>query len=75
MVTRADWIFVSLPSGKHLEALCRGPEGVLANVRSGQTFIDLGTSPLDLTRVLAGEFAAKGVRYARCAGCAYACGG
>jgi 3-hydroxyisobutyrate dehydrogenase-like beta-hydroxyacid dehydrogenase len=64
VVARADWIFVSLPSGKHLEALCRGPDGVLAHIRAAQTFVDLGTSPLDLTRILAAEFVAKGVRYA-----------
>ncbi len=64
LVQRADMIFVSLPSGQHLEALCRGADGVLAHVHSGQTFVDLGTSPLDLTRKLADEFAAKGVQYA-----------
>ncbi len=62
LVDQADTIFVSLPSGKQLEAVCRGPDGVLAHVRSGQTFVDLGTSPLDLTRKLASEFAAKSVR-------------
>jgi 3-hydroxyisobutyrate dehydrogenase-like beta-hydroxyacid dehydrogenase len=36
---------------------------VLENVRAGQVFVDLGTSPVALTRVLAGEFAARGVRY------------
>lgn len=58
----ADLIFVSLPSGRHLEALARG--SLLAKVRAGQVFVDLGTSPLDLTRALAAEFEAKGVRYA-----------
>jgi 3-hydroxyisobutyrate dehydrogenase-like beta-hydroxyacid dehydrogenase len=64
VVKRSDWIFVSLPSGKHLEAVCRGSDGVLANARAGQTFVDLSTSPLNLTRELAAEFAAKGLRYA-----------
>jgi len=59
----ADMVFISLPSGKHLEAVCRGSDGLLANVTAGQTVIDLGTSPLGLTRELAAEFAAKGVRY------------
>jgi 3-hydroxyisobutyrate dehydrogenase-like beta-hydroxyacid dehydrogenase len=64
VVRGAATIFVSLPSGKHLEAVCRGEGGVLANARDGQIFVDLGTSPLDLTRSLSEDFAAGGVRYA-----------
>lgn len=64
LVLCTDTIFVSLPSGAHLEAVCRGPEGVLAHVSQGQIFVDLGTSPVGLTQALAEEFAAKGVRYA-----------
>jgi len=60
----ADMIFLSLPSGRHVEAVCRGPDGLLAHVEAGQTVVDLGTSPLGLTRALAGEFADRGVRYA-----------
>jgi len=63
VVRQADIVFVSLPSGKHLEAVCRGPEGVLANGRAGQLFVDLGTSPLDLTRALAQDFAVAGMDY------------
>ncbi|SHJ28035.1 hypothetical protein SAMN02745194_02163 [Roseomonas rosea] len=57
-------IFLSLPSGKHLQAVCEGEGGLLASVREGQTIVDLGTSPVDLSRALAGRFAAKGVDYA-----------
>lgn len=64
LVRRAATIFVSLPSGNHLEAVCRGEGGVLAHARTGQIFVDLGTSPLDLTRRLAAEFEEIGVRYA-----------
>jgi 3-hydroxyisobutyrate dehydrogenase-like beta-hydroxyacid dehydrogenase len=60
----ADVIFVSLPSGKHLQALCEGPQGLIACIRSGQTVVDLGTSPLQLSRDLAAAFMAKGVAYA-----------
>jgi 3-hydroxyisobutyrate dehydrogenase-like beta-hydroxyacid dehydrogenase len=60
----ADVIFVSLPSGKHLQALCEGPRGLIAYIRSGQTVVDLGTSPLQLSRDLAAAFMAKGVAYA-----------
>lgn len=64
-VTRqADILFVSLPSGQHLAAVCDGPDGVLANARAGMVFVDLGTSPLSLTRDLAERFEAAGMRYA-----------
>ena len=64
VVHNADILFVSLPSGKHLEAVCEGEEGVLANAAPGLTFVDLGTSPLALTRALAGRFADAGLDYA-----------
>jgi 3-hydroxyisobutyrate dehydrogenase-like beta-hydroxyacid dehydrogenase len=64
LVARSGVVMLSLPSGKHLEALCEGEEGLLAIMRSGQTLIDLGTSPVTLTQELARKFEAKGVRYA-----------
>jgi 3-hydroxyisobutyrate dehydrogenase-like beta-hydroxyacid dehydrogenase len=60
----ADIIFVSLPSGKHLQAVCEGPHGLISRTRPGQTVVDLGTSPLQLSRDLAARFAAEGVQYA-----------
>ena len=62
-VRAADIVFASLPSGKVLESIARAPDGLLHNVRAGQTFIDLGTSPVALTRLLAAEFEARDVRY------------
>lgn len=61
---RADAIFLSLPGGRQLEMVCGGEEGLLAFTHAGQLVVDLGTSPLDLSRRLAGAFAARGVRYA-----------
>lgn len=57
-------IFLALPNGRQVEAVCEGPEGLLVLARSGQTIVDLGTSPVDLTRRLAAAFAEAGVRYA-----------
>lgn len=59
-----DVIFMALPSGTHVEAVCAGEGGLLASVRRGTLVVDLGTSPVDLTRDLAARFAAKGARYA-----------
>jgi 3-hydroxyisobutyrate dehydrogenase-like beta-hydroxyacid dehydrogenase len=64
IVTDADFIFLVLPSGKHLEDLCRRPGGLLKLCKPGQTIIDCGTSPVDLTRQLARDFANNGVHYA-----------
>jgi 3-hydroxyisobutyrate dehydrogenase-like beta-hydroxyacid dehydrogenase len=57
-------IFLALPSGKHVEAVCAGPDGLLSAVRPGTLVVDLGTSPVELTRNLATRFAAAGARYA-----------
>ena len=57
-------IFLALPSGKHVEAVCDGPNGLLAHATAQHTIVDLGTSAVDLTRLLAGRFAAKGAGYA-----------
>jgi len=56
-------VLVSLPSGKVLAELAHGPEGLLAHMKEGQIFVDLGTSAVKLTRELAAEFARRGVRY------------
>ncbi len=60
----ADIVLLCLPGGPQLEAVCRGPSGLLASARPGQVVIDHGTSPVSLTRELAAEFAAIGVAYA-----------
>jgi 3-hydroxyisobutyrate dehydrogenase-like beta-hydroxyacid dehydrogenase len=60
----SDIVFMALPSGKHVESVCDDEDGLLAHVRAGQTIVDFGTSPVDLTRQLATKFAAKGARYA-----------
>ena len=61
---RADIVFLSLPSGRQVEAICEGSQGLIAVARPGQTVVDTGTSPLKLTKALAEQFAAKGVDYA-----------
>jgi 3-hydroxyisobutyrate dehydrogenase-like beta-hydroxyacid dehydrogenase len=61
---RADVVFVSLPGGPELDALCRGASGLVSGARAGQTYVDLGTSPVTLTRALGAEFAARGADYA-----------
>ena len=57
-----DVVLVSLPSGKVLMELAHAG-GLLAQMNQGQIFVDLGTSAVKLTRELAAEFGARGVRY------------
>lgn len=63
VMQQCDAVFVSLPSGKELEALARAKDGLLANARAGQILVDLGTSPVALTRQLGSAFSEKGVAY------------
>jgi 3-hydroxyisobutyrate dehydrogenase-like beta-hydroxyacid dehydrogenase len=61
---RCDTIFMALPSGKHVEAVCDGSDGLLTHAKARHVIVDLGTSPVEATRVLAKRFAAKDARYA-----------
>jgi 3-hydroxyisobutyrate dehydrogenase-like beta-hydroxyacid dehydrogenase len=59
-----DIIFMALPSGKHIDAVSAGEDGLIAHARAGQIIVDLGTSPVDLTRRLAAQFGEKRAHYA-----------
>ncbi|MDB5564248.1 MAG: putative oxidoreductase [Tardiphaga sp.] len=64
LASQCDVIFLALPSGKHVEAVCDGPDGLLAHAQARHTIVDLGTSAVEPTRALAKRFAAKGAGYA-----------
>jgi len=64
LARQADVIFLSLPSGAEVEAVCAGDAGLVAMARAGQTIVDLGTSPVALARSLAERFAARGAGFA-----------
>jgi 3-hydroxyisobutyrate dehydrogenase-like beta-hydroxyacid dehydrogenase len=59
----SEVVFVSMPSGKVLDRLVHGDKGLLVAARAGQVFVDLGTSPVKLTRALGAEFAARGASW------------
>ena len=59
----SEVVFVSMPSGKVLDELAHASNGLLAPARAGQVFVELGTSPVKLTRALGTEFAARGARW------------
>ena len=60
-VSGAEVIFLSLPGGPEVEAVLRS---LIPAARPGQTIVDCSTTPVDLTRALAAELAAKGADYA-----------
>ena len=60
---QADVVFLSLPSGEVVAEIVRGAGGLLRTARDGQLVVDLGTTPVDLTRELAQEYAARGAGF------------
>jgi 3-hydroxyisobutyrate dehydrogenase-like beta-hydroxyacid dehydrogenase len=64
LAKQCDVIFMALPSGKHVRAVCEGDDGLLHHATARHTIVDLGTSPVEATRELAKRFAAKGAHYA-----------
>jgi len=63
-VADAEVVLMCLPGGKEVEAVTRGPGGLLGLVRTGQTVVDMSTAPPRLMRELAPAFMAKGVDFA-----------
>jgi 3-hydroxyisobutyrate dehydrogenase-like beta-hydroxyacid dehydrogenase len=57
-------IFLSLPGGKEVEEVCLGAGGVLAQIATGTTVVDLSTAPVSLARRLYAEFEAKACSFA-----------
>jgi 3-hydroxyisobutyrate dehydrogenase-like beta-hydroxyacid dehydrogenase len=64
LARQCDVIFMALPSGKHVAAVCDGDDGLLAHADARHTIVDLGTSPVEASRELAKRFADKGAGYA-----------
>ena len=64
VMRQSDVVFYCLPSGKHVRSLFEDKGGILENTRAGQVIIDLGTSPVGLTRELAKALSDKGVSFA-----------
>src|SRR5690349_20369026 len=59
-VEAATVIFLSLPSGEAVDQVMHSSAGIASALRAGQIVVDLGTSPVDLTRSIARELAQRG---------------
>jgi len=57
----SDVLIAMLMEAAHLDALLNGPDGILAGVRPGSIFIDMGTNPPRHAQRLAKIFAEKSV--------------
>lgn len=62
LAAQASILFLCLPGGAQLKALCE--DQLLAAAHKGLTIVDLGTSGVELTRELARRFAERGADYA-----------
>lgn len=63
VVEGSDVVFLSLPSGEVVSEVAHAADGLLASIKAGQVVVDLSTSPVDLTRQLAQEFAGRSTEF------------
>lgn len=60
---QADVIFLSLPGGPQVEAIC-GDDGLGGHVNQGAVVVDLSTTPVAVARKVGADLAAKGIFFA-----------
>jgi len=64
IVANCRTIFLSLPGGKEVAAVCLGAGGILEKVQMGWTIVDCSTAPMSLARQLYSEFEGKACAFA-----------
>ncbi len=57
----ASIVFLSLPAIQHVEAVCTGSDGLVANARALKTIVDMSTSDVERTRQLADTLKASDI--------------
>ncbi len=60
----ADIIFLSLPGGPQVNAVCLGAGSLLTHLKPGGLVVDLSTTPVNLARDLSARFSARGIQFA-----------
>lgn len=63
-IAAVDVVFLSLPGGKEVEAVCVGPEGLAKQPRKPKIIVDLSTTPVATARKVAAALAATGIAFA-----------
>jgi 3-hydroxyisobutyrate dehydrogenase-like beta-hydroxyacid dehydrogenase len=64
VASTADIIFLSLPGGPQVKAVCLGEGGISASARRGTVVIDLSTTSVEVAREMERELAAFDVAFA-----------
>lgn len=60
----ADIVFLSLPSGPHVNEVCMGAGSLLTHLKPGGLVVDFSTTPVNLARDLSARFLARGIQFA-----------
>jgi 3-hydroxyisobutyrate dehydrogenase len=60
----ADIVFLSLPGGPQVNAVCLGAGSLLTHLKPGGLVVDLSTTPMNLARDLSARFLARGIQFA-----------
>ena len=60
LASQANVIFTSLPEPPDVDAVARGPDGLLAGIKPGAVYFDLSTNSQSMVKALHAAFAEKG---------------
>lgn len=60
----ADIVFLSLPGGPQVNAVCLGAGSLLTHLKPGGLVVDFSTTPVNLARDLSARFLARGIQFA-----------
>ena len=60
----ADIIFLCLPGGPQVSAVCLGAGSLLTHLKPGGLVVDLSTTPVNLAHDLSARFSARGIQFA-----------
>jgi 3-hydroxyisobutyrate dehydrogenase-like beta-hydroxyacid dehydrogenase len=60
----SDIIFLSLPGGTQVNAVCMGAGSLLTHLKPGGLVVDFSTTPVKLARDLSDRFLARGIQFA-----------
>jgi len=60
----ADIVFLSLPGGQQVNAVCMGAGSLLTHLKPGGLVVDFSTTPVKLARDLSERFLARGIQFA-----------
>jgi hypothetical protein len=60
----ADIVFLSLPGGPQVNAVCLGAGSLLTHLKPGSLVVDTSTTPVALARDLHARFIARGIEFA-----------